>query len=196
MQHARRRECAGRTILRKPRGADSCRSLETRKDVQLTPYPPDPRPLSHTGHPLSRRPVLALAGLLLAISGDLRAQDNDDLPLDTAVPTLERVEALRPEQEALDLYRFDNPIDVEPNRFDEVYDPPPSPEEVALEHGGYINYGIKLGLQKTWSGIKKMTGMRDDTQSAIARPPPLSDEQMRRAAAVCGTDGVACPGAQ
>ncbi len=48
-------------------------------------------------------------------------------------------------------------------------------------YGGYVLYGINQGLLQTWKGIKKVTGMRPYEQPAIARPPPLSEEQMRRA---------------
>lgn len=108
------------------------------------------------------------------------------------MPTLERVQALLPDEEILDLHRFENPVTVEPNAFDKVYDPGITPEEMALQHGGYINYGLNLGLYKSWQGIKKVTGMRAETQSAIARPPPLSEAQMRRAVAICGAEGNAC----
>lgn len=99
------------------------------------------------------------------------------------VQTLDRVQALRPEEEVLDLYRFENPVTVDPNRFDKAYDPGISPEQMALDprYGGYVLYGINQGLLQTWKGIKKVTGMRPYEQPAIARPPPLSEEQMRRA---------------
>lgn len=99
------------------------------------------------------------------------------------VTTLDRVQALRPEEEVLDLYTFKNPIAVDPNRFDKAYDPGITPEEMALDphYGGYVIYGINMGLLKTWQGIKKVTGMRPYEQPAIARPSPLTEEQMRRA---------------
>jgi hypothetical protein len=97
------------------------------------------------------------------------------------VTTLDRVQALRPEEEVLDLYTFKNPVAVDPNRFDQAYDPGITPEEMALRYGGYVNYGINQGLLKTWKGIKHVTGMRPYEQPAIARQPPLSEAQMRRA---------------
>lgn len=143
----------------------------------------------------SNRRALALACLLLACAGQLRAQDDGGPARGADVPTLDRVQALRPDEE-LDLYRFENPIVIEPNGFAEAYDPGPTPEQVALLHGGYINYGINLGLKKSWNGIKKATGMRAETQAAIARPPPLDDAQMRRAATLCAIGGMACGEAQ
>ena len=141
---------------------------------------------------LARHPAPALAGILLTFAGQLHAQETDDPAPATDVPTLERVLAVLPDEEALDLYTFMNPVAVEPNRFEEMYDPPPSPEEIAMQHGGLINYGINLGLQKSWQGIKKVTGMRAEIQSAVARPPPLSEEQIRRAAAVCANGNGTC----
>ena len=128
--------------------------------------------------------------LLLAISGPLGAQESPEST--TRVPTLESVQALPPEEEAVDLYRFENPVTVEPNTFDRFYDPGITPEEMALQHGGYINYGINLGLYKSWEGIKKVTGMRPDIQHAAARPPPLSEAQLLRAAKFCDTQAGGC----
>ena len=129
--------------------------------------------------------------LLLAFCGPLRAQENSE-PTMSHVPTLEQVQALPPEEEALDLYRFENPVTVEPNAFEKVYDPGITPEEMALEHGGYIHYGINLGLYKSWQGIKKVTGMRPETEHATARPPPLSEAQLLRAAKFCDTQADDC----
>ena len=141
---------------------------------------------------LPRYTALALGWVLLAFASCLHAQNNDDPTPATDVPTLERVEALPPAEDTLDLYGFENPVTMEPNRFDKIYKPGPSPEEIAMEHGGYINHGINLGLQKSWQGIKKVTGMRAQTQPVIARPPPLDDEQLRRAAKLCAIEGNTC----
>ncbi|WDS34966.1 hypothetical protein [Pseudoxanthomonas sp.] len=126
-------------------------------------------------------------GALLALAGSASAQQAGDpsqpVPALPVVRTLEEVRALPPdEEEVLDLYRFENPITVDSNRFDKAYDAGISPEEMALHHGGYINYGINRGLYETWKGFKQLTGMRPYEQPAIARPPPLTEDQMRRAA--------------
>ena len=141
--------------------------------------------------------VLLLASaccLLLAFCGPLCAQESSE-PTTAHVPTLEQVQALPPEEEALDLYRFENPVTVEPNTFERFYDPGITPEEMALQHGGYINYGINLGLYKSWQGIKKVTGMRPDIQHAAARPPPLSEAQLLRAAKFCDAQADDCAAA-
>lgn len=104
------------------------------------------------------------------------------------VTTLDTVQALRPEEEVLDLYTFKNPVTVDPNRFDKAYDPGITPEQMALQYGGYVNYGINMGLLQTWKGIKKITRMRPYEQPAIARPPPLDQAQMRRAVEASAPD--------
>ena len=149
-------------------------------------------PMNDTGPYLLPILCRALSCLLLFFSGQLHAQPASEPPLEANIPTLDHVQALPPEEEELDLYLLRNPVTVEPNVFEKAYDPGISPEEMALEHGGYINYGINLGLYKSWQGIKKVTGMRPDIQPGIARPPPLTDAQMRRAAKFCTEAQNAC----
>ncbi|MFT4196784.1 MAG: hypothetical protein QM601_02540 [Pseudoxanthomonas sp.] len=141
------------------------------------------------------------AAAVLVLSPSAAAQDaageNRDAAAaaDPAVTTLDTVQALPPEDqvETLDLDRFKNPVQVEPNRFGQAYDTGISPQDMALKYGGYVNYGLNRGLYETWKGLKKVTGMRPYERSASARPPPLSAEQMQRAARACGEDGQACP---
>ncbi len=113
-------------------------------------------------------------------------------PLQTTPPqgdvtTLGEVRAIKPEDEQpLDLYRFKSPVQPTPNRFSDSWSEPPTPEEVS-KSGGYILLGISYGLLKAAQGLHKITGGRDQIQSAIARPPPeLTPEQQQRAAAYCG----------
>ena len=146
--------------------------------------------MDRTEHPQRIAPVLG--SMLLGLAGGLYAQEGTGPTPATNVPTLERVEALPPEEETLDLYRFENPVVVEPNRFAEAYKPEPSLEEIALEHGGLIQHGINLGLGKSWRGIKKATDMRAQTQAAKARPPPLDEGQRQRAAKLCAIPGNDC----
>jgi len=103
---------------------------------------------------------------------------------DARVPTLGQVQALAPEDthEALDLHAFRNPVTVDPNTFSKSYNPGISPEEMALKYDGYVNYGLNMGLLQTWKGIKHITGMRAYEHPASARPPPLTQVQMHRAA--------------
>jgi hypothetical protein len=109
------------------------------------------------------------------------------------VQTLEEVRALPPEEEALDLYRFKNPIEVESGgaiggRFSE----PPSPQQIS-EGGGYVMYGINKAIGAAAKGLRKIPGVRDQVQSAVARPPPeLTEEQRQRLLRACGAEGNDC----
>lgn len=101
--------------------------------------------------------------------------NNDD------VTTLGEVRAVKPEDEPLDLYRFKNPVQPAPNRFSRTWSEPPSPEQVSLS-GGYLMMGINAALGAAGKGIHKLTGGRDQIQSATARPPPeLTEDQQQRA---------------
>ena len=146
----------------------------------------------HNSLLMPRCAAIIPACLLLAWVGPLRAQHVNGPAPGADIPTLERVQAVRDEEEVLDLYRFRNPVSVQRSALYRAYRPAISPEEMALVQGGYINYGINLGLYKSWQGIKKVTGMRAETQPAIARPPPLAQDQVRRAAARCGAADEFC----
>lgn len=139
-----------------------------------------------------------LAGMALA--GTAQAQqaapavDAAPQPAE-GVKTLEEVRAIKPEDDQpLDLYRFRNPVKTESNRFSRSWSEPPTPEEVSLS-GGYLMMGINYGLMAAAKGLHKLTGGRDQIQSAIARPPPeLSEEQRRRALRFCAQqEGCVAP---
>ena len=139
---------------------------------------------------------MVLAGMVLV--GAAQAQQASPPAVDTvpaadpaaastdAVRTLEEVRALKPEDDTpLDLYRFRNPVKIEPNRFSRSWSEPPTPEQVS-QSGGYLLMGISYGLMAAAKGLHKLTGGRDQIQSAIARPPPeLSEDQRRRALRFC-----------
>ena len=111
------------------------------------------------------------------------------------VTTLGEVRAIKPEDDQpLDLYRFRNPVKVESNRFSRSWSEPPTPEQVSLS-GGYLMMGINYGLQAAARGLHKLSGGRDQIQSAVARPPPeLSEEQRRRALRFCAQqEGCVAP---
>jgi hypothetical protein len=137
-----------------------------------------------------------VAGLVLAI-GHVQVQVAEPVPPSAQqtydnVPTLGEVRAIAPDEEApVDLYRFKNPVTVEPNRFDRDYRPPPSVKQVS-EGGGYLMMGLYYGVAMAAKGIHRLTGGPDQIQSTIARPPPLTEAQLQRAASMCGTDGGSC----
>ncbi len=146
---------------------------------------------------------MALAGAAQAqqasppVEQPVPAADTADAapPPAEGVRTLEEVRALKPEDDQpLDLYRFRNPVKVESNRFSRSWSEPPTPEQVSLS-GGYLMMGINYGLQAAAKGLHKLSGGRDQIQSAVARPPPeLSEEQRRRALQFCAQqEGCAAP---
>lgn len=142
--------------------------------------------------------LAVLAGLWLAAAGQAQqvaAPEPVQPPPATTqgdVTTLGEVRALKPDDEPLDLYRFKNPVQVQPNRFSRTWSEPPSPEQVSMS-GGYLMMGINKGLAAAAQGVNKLTGGPDQIQSASARPPPeLTDEEQRRAQEVCAQQG-GCP---
>jgi len=113
-----------------------------------------------------------------------------EVPAQGNVTTLGEVKAIKPEDDQpLDLYRFKNPVQAQPNRFSKNWSEPPTPEQVGMS-GGYLMMGIGYGLLKAAQGLNKITGGPDQIQSAIARPPPeLTPEEQQRAAAICAQQG-------
>lgn len=140
---------------------------------------------------------LLVAATLLAAAAQARAQQADPAPATGAPPrqdiqTLEEVRALPPDEgEPLDLYRFKNPVSAQPNRFDKDWRPPPSPEQVS-QGGGYLAVGIYYVAGKVAKGLHTLTGGPDQVQAAVARPPPLSETQLRRAAELCTQQDAGC----
>lgn len=102
--------------------------------------------------------------------------------------TLETIEALRPDVD----WRSD-PFARPDNRFAERWKYKPSPEEVALKHGGYINYGIGRALASGGRWLNRVTGGPQQIQHANARDVPLDDEQIARAARWAAQQPAAVP---
>lgn len=137
-----------------------------------------------------------VTGMVLAGGAHAQQAGPVDEPLEVAAPvaagddvkTMDEVRALKPEDDQpLDLYRFRNPVKVEDNRFSRSWSEPPTPEQVSMS-GGYLFLGLNYGLAAVGRGLHKLTGGRDQIQSAVARPPPeLSEEQLRRALRHCDT---------
>ena len=145
---------------------------------------------------------LLVAATLLAAVAQARAEQADPAPAAGTPPpqqgiqTLEEVRALPPDEgEPLDLYRFKNPVSAQPNRFDKDWRPPPSPEQVS-QGGGYLAMGIYYVAGKVAKGLHTLTGAPDQVQAAVARPPPLSEAQLRRAAELCTQQDAGCDAAR
>ena len=103
------------------------------------------------------------------------------------VQTLGEVRAVGPDLKSwspTDLYGFRNRYEVPPNEFDKSYKPPPSVKQIS-EGGGYLIYGITKGVVAAAKAINRWTGGPQQIQPAIARPPPLNEQQMQRAAELC-----------
>jgi hypothetical protein len=146
---------------------------------------------------------LAMSGLLLALSlpvaclADDTARTAISVPAGEAQPaadglqasapsaplrTLDAIEALRP-----DIDWTPDPFARRPNRFDGAFNPGPTPEEIALQHGGYLMYGISRALYKGGAWLNRVTGGPAQIQAAQARDVPLDDEQIARAARWAGS---------
>ncbi|WP_369978295.1 hypothetical protein [Xanthomonas bundabergensis] len=138
-----------------------------------------------------------VAAALLGAVAQAYAQQAEPAPVASSPPqqdiqTLEEVRALPPDvEQPLDLYRFKNPVSAQPNRFDKDWRPPPSVEQVS-QGGGYLALGIYYVAGKAAKGLHTLTGAPDQVQPAIARPPPLSDAQIRRAASLCDAQNADC----
>lgn len=135
-----------------------------------------------------KRPVLSCVLLVLCWPLSGLASEPAEVPDSTAVPgtateakapvrTLEVIEALRP-----DVDWAPDPFARRPNRFDNRFGVNPSPEEISLQHGGYLMYGITRALQKGGSWLNRATGGPAQIEHAVARDVPLDDEQIARAA--------------
>lgn len=112
-----------------------------------------------------------------------KAQDSDQgapAPHPGDATTMDTVHVTAPRPEVLDLDRFKNPIDPKPSRFDRSYREPPSLKEISL-NDGVIPLLVGYVAQKVAKGASKIPGWKDREQPAIARPPPLTEEQMERA---------------
>ena len=119
-------------------------------------------------------PALAVAQPVAAVADPAQpAASAQQAPL----RTLETIEALRPDVD----WRSD-PFARPDNRFAERWKYKPSAEDIALKHGGYINYGITQALASGGRWLNRVTGGPQQIQHAAARDVPLDDEQIARAA--------------
>lgn len=124
---------------------------------------------------------LLLALLCLAPPSAWAQATNPDTPkTNRDATTLDTVRVTAPRPEVLDLDRFRNPIEPQPTVFDRSMRPPPSLKEIGM-NGGVIPLLIDYVAQKLTAGAKQTPGWKH-AQSAIARPPPLTEAQMDRAA--------------
>lgn len=129
------------------------------------------------------RAVLLAALCLLAPAA--RAQDAG--PDDTAGrDEARRATDLAPvrvvgRRQPVDPFAFRNPVEVDGTVFSRSWDEPPSAEEIGMR-GGIVQIGINKGLELAGRGIRKLPGWQNQVVGAEARPPPLDQAQLERAA--------------
>lgn len=86
-----------------------------------------------------------------------------------------------------DPFGFRNPVEAEGTVFSRDWDEPPSIEEIGLR-GGILQIGINKGLELAAKGIRSLPYWQDQVIGAQARPPPLDEAQLARAARLRGAD--------
>lgn len=99
---------------------------------------------------------------------------------DPSATTLETL-TVRPEpEEVVDLYRFRNPIEVEPGTFERSWREPTSLEQLG-KNGGIVPVLAGLAAKGIQAGARKIPGWKEPRQAVVARPPPLDEAQTVRA---------------
>lgn len=127
--------------------------------------------------------LLVVCGAPLAAGAQAPAGGGDGNGGSAGTPTeLETVRVLGQRPPA-DPFAFRNPVEVDGTVFSRDWDEPPSLEEIGMR-GGIVQIAIGMGLEATARGIRKLPGWKLQPVAASARPPPLDDEQLRRAAAL------------
>ena len=120
-----------------------------------------------------------MAALWLAASRAM-AQDATAASDDADATTLDTL-IVRPEpEEVVDLYRFENPVDVEPTVFERSWKEPTSLEQLG-KNGGIVPVLAGLAAKGVQAGARTIPGWKEPRQEVIARPPPLDEEQAARA---------------
>jgi hypothetical protein len=122
--------------------------------------------------------ALLMAALWLAASHAMaqQAATTDD----TSATTLETLTVRPDPEEVVDLYRFENPVDVAPTVFSRRWKEPTSLEQLG-KNGGIVPVLVGLAAQQVQKGARKIPGWKEPEQPATARPPPLDEQQAARA---------------
>lgn len=121
----------------------------------------------------------ALMATLWLVSAPAMAQDAATTT-DPAATTLDTLTVRPDPEEVVDLYRFENPVDVAPTVFSRRWKEPTSLEQLG-KNGGIVPVLVGLAAQQVQKGARKIPGWKEPEQPAVARPPPLDDEQAARA---------------
>ena len=94
--------------------------------------------------------------------------------------TLETLVVTAPPLQMEDLYRFRNPVEVDPSSFNRAWHEKQSLEEIGM-NGGIVPILVGMAARQVHKGARKIPGWKEPVQAAVARPPPLSEEQAARA---------------
>ncbi|MBA3928463.1 hypothetical protein J2X02_002245 [Pseudoxanthomonas japonensis] len=122
---------------------------------------------------------LPLMATLWLVAAPAMAQDATP-PEGTSATTMDTL-VVRPDpEEVLDLYRFENPIEVEPSAFGNRWKEPTSLEQLG-KNGGIVPVLVGLAAQQVQKGVRKIPGWKEPRQAVVARSPPLDEEQAARA---------------
>lgn len=92
-------------------------------------------------------------------------------------------------REVEDPFAFRNPIEADATVFSRSWDEPPSIQEIGMR-GGIVQIGINKGLELAAKGIRKLPGWQNQVVGAQARPPPLDQAQLERAARLPGAGAL------
>jgi hypothetical protein len=121
----------------------------------------------------------ALMATLWLVSAPAMAQDVATTT-DPAATTLDTLTVRPDPEEVVDLYRFENPVDVAPTVFSRRWKEPTSLEQLG-KNGGIVPVLVGLAAQQVQKGARKIPGWKEPEQPATARPPPLDEQQAARA---------------
>lgn len=125
-----------------------------------------------------------VASWLLVVATAATAQDGTpaNMATDDAAPTdLDAVEVVAPRPRDADPFGFRAP--PPPTRFDRAWREPFNLHEIGMR-GGLVQLGIGYALGAAAKGVSQVPGWKAQVQPAIARPPPLEEDQAARAAAL------------
>jgi hypothetical protein len=123
-----------------------------------------------------------LLALLSLVAPNAVAQDDvgeEAAPAGDDTTTLDAILVTAPPPEIIDLYKFRNPVDAPPTAF-AGWREKPSLKEIGT-NGGVVPIIAGYAALKVRDGARKIPGWKTPEQPAFARPPPLTEAQLKRA---------------
>lgn len=122
--------------------------------------------------------VLIVAGTLCAHAQDVPVSEEGTA--DAMTGDLGTVRVLGEYHLPVDPFALDNPIDFDGTRFQRDWRDPVNLHDIGMQ-GGIVHIAINYGLLKAGEQITRLPGWKHQVQAAVARPPPLDEEQAQRA---------------